>query len=293
MELGAPTDIVNAIRYGVTVPWASGRPPRFNQGISLADATPAQRAWLDDEIERLVAKGAWEPGTCGDFVSRCFLVPKPGDNKWRLVVDLRHLNQFVKKGSMQMETLKDLRRLVRKGDYMFSFDLEDGFYALGVQQPYRKYFTVNIDGTLYQFAGLPMGYTLSPRLFCRLTETMIRYLRTPAARRPGACVPQITRRNHKKHRAAGARMLPFVDDFLFMAPTRAQALDLRREVEDLWTSLGLSRNATKGVYEPTQCLQHFGLPIDSARCDFRAPADKLAHIADLSRSFLAMAHRRR
>ena len=91
-----------------------------------------QREWLDNEITRLIAKGAWEPATCRDFVSRAFLVPKPGTNKWRMVVDLRYLNQFVRTGSMKMETLKDLKRLIRKGDYMFSFDLEDGFYALGV-----------------------------------------------------------------------------------------------------------------------------------------------------------------
>jgi hypothetical protein len=32
-----------------------------------------------------------------------------------------------------METLLEVRHLTRKGDYMFSFDLEDGFYAMGIR----------------------------------------------------------------------------------------------------------------------------------------------------------------
>jgi hypothetical protein len=40
---------------------------------------------------------------------------------------------------------------------MFSFDLQDGFYALGINQAYRVYFTVNVRGQLYRLAGLPMG----------------------------------------------------------------------------------------------------------------------------------------
>ena len=39
-----------------------------------------------------------------------------------------------------------------------SFDLEDGYYALALHEDDRDYFTVEVDGELFQFVGLPMGW---------------------------------------------------------------------------------------------------------------------------------------
>jgi hypothetical protein len=45
---------------------------------------------------------------------------------------------------------------------MFSFDIRDGFYAMGIALEFRYYFMVNVRGQLYRLAGLPMGWSLSP-----------------------------------------------------------------------------------------------------------------------------------
>jgi hypothetical protein len=66
----------------------------------VLDATPEQLTFVQAEHARFVELGAWEPTTCGRYVSRLFLVAEPGTNKWRIIVDLRHLNNFhVKKAS--------------------------------------------------------------------------------------------------------------------------------------------------------------------------------------------------
>eukprot|EP00873_Tetraselmis_striata_P028526 jgi/Tetstr1/448790/TSEL_036024.t1 len=59
---------------------------------SRTHATPAQLPFLDRELDRFVESGAWEFGTCRTWVSRLFLVPKPGVNQWRCIIDLRVLN---------------------------------------------------------------------------------------------------------------------------------------------------------------------------------------------------------
>jgi hypothetical protein len=64
-----------------------------------------------------------------------------------------------------METLHGVRHLTQKWDYMFSFDLQDGFYAMGINPTDRYYFTVNVRGQLYTLAGLPMGWSLPPSIF--------------------------------------------------------------------------------------------------------------------------------
>jgi hypothetical protein len=76
-------------------------------------------------------------------------VPKLGVNQWRLICDLRPLNKCYVLKRLMMETLMWVINLNRQGDYMFSFDQQDGFYALGINPTDRDYFTVNARGQLY------------------------------------------------------------------------------------------------------------------------------------------------
>jgi hypothetical protein len=64
-----------------------------------------------------------------------------------------------------------------------------------------------------------------------------------------------------------------MDDLIFMAHSRDEALLLRDRVEALLHRLGLQRNAKKGLWE--QMGDHFGLTIDLVNNKFRAPIDKL------------------
>eukprot|EP00873_Tetraselmis_striata_P020371 jgi/Tetstr1/440635/TSEL_028945.t1 len=66
-----------------------------------------------------------------------------------------------------------LMHLTKKGGYLFSFNLKDGFYALGNAEADRDHFTVDIRGTLYRLAELPMGWSLSPYYFTIFTERVL------------------------------------------------------------------------------------------------------------------------
>jgi hypothetical protein len=53
-----------------------------------------------------------------------------------------------------------------------------------------------------------------------------------------------------------------MDDFMFMAHSRDAALLLRDRIEALLHRLGLQRNPKKGMWEPTQVVDHLGLTVD-------------------------------
>eukprot|EP00873_Tetraselmis_striata_P016891 jgi/Tetstr1/437155/TSEL_025915.t1 len=77
-----------------------------------------------------------------------------------------------------------VRHLTAKGDYMFSFDLQDGFYTMSIAPSDRDYFTVNIRGTLFRLCGLPMGWSFNPYYFTTsngapATMTFVKHLRSP------------------------------------------------------------------------------------------------------------------
>eukprot|EP00873_Tetraselmis_striata_P004554 jgi/Tetstr1/424818/TSEL_015321.t1 len=290
-DIGASAQVTSWIRDGVRVPFRYNRPPpRFNQGVSFNDATPAQLKFLTAELRRFTAAGAREKSSCAWWVSRAFFVPKPGDNQWRFIIDLRVLNTFCARKRLRMETLMGVRHLTAKWDYMFSFDLQDGFYALGIAPSDRDYFTVSIRGTLYRLCGLPMGWSLSPYYFTTFTMTFVKHLRSPPTPAAPGNVPR-SRRWLRRGLWRGARILPYVDDFLLFASSEPEALELRQRVADLLDSLGLLRNPAKGEWEPVQYGQHLGVDIDTATGYFYAPVDKLQRLARQAKQLMQRAAR--
>eukprot|EP00873_Tetraselmis_striata_P015897 jgi/Tetstr1/436161/TSEL_025007.t1 len=290
-DIDASAQVTSWIRDGVRVPFRYNRPPpRFNQGVSFNDATPAQLKFLTAELRRFTAAGAWEKSSCTWWVSRAFFVPKPGDNQWRFIIDLRVLNTFCARKRLRMETLMGVRHLTAKGDYMFSFDMQDGFYALGIAPSDRDHFTANIRGTLHRLCGLPMGWSLSPYYFTTFTMTFVKHLRSPTTPNAPGNVPR-SRRWLRHGRWRGARILPYVDDFLPFASSEPEALELRQRVADLLDSLGLLRNPSKGLWEPVQYGQHLGVDIDTATGYFYPPVDKLQRLARQAKQLLQRAAR--
>jgi hypothetical protein len=90
-----------------------------------------------------------------------FLVPKPGVNKWRLIIDMCELNTYCAEFKMSCETLKHLRHLSRPGDYFVSLDSADGYYTLGIRDEDRDFFMVNYTCEMWRLACLPMGWSRS------------------------------------------------------------------------------------------------------------------------------------
>lgn len=197
---GAGTEELTWLKHGYRLPWARERPRPFHQGVSCKGATPAQQQFLSTELQRLVDAGAVEAAPPGArYVTRAFLVPKPGrTDAWRLVIDLRWVNQHLRRLRCRYETLRRLSSLAREGDWMVSLDLQDGFYAVGIHPEDRQYLTFEVEGYgVLQFAALPMGLSCSPYVFCKVMRTFVRALRSPLA-------PSAAAVSHPLRASAGA-----------------------------------------------------------------------------------------
>eukprot|EP00873_Tetraselmis_striata_P018054 jgi/Tetstr1/438318/TSEL_026885.t1 len=84
--------VLSWIRQGVRIRFKNRQRPRpYNHGVSMRDATKVQLDFIWLRNHSFEAIGAWEQGRCDKWVSRMFLVPKPGTHKRRLIIDLREL----------------------------------------------------------------------------------------------------------------------------------------------------------------------------------------------------------
>ena len=203
--------------------------------------------------------------------------------------------------SEKFETLKSVRHLARPEDWMISFDLEDGYHAIGIHPKHQKYMTFSLNGQLYSCASLPFGWSGSPAVFCRVMKVLTQTLRSPdlvpTARGPNTPEPSGGLLHMLKRRGVSSpqqlRILPYMDDYLAFFPSREEALRGRRQIELTLEYLGLSRNPKKGDWEPTQRLNHLGLTVDTLRGVFMLPPAKEAKIKQMARGLKAQAFRNR
>ena len=306
------------LREGARCEWLQGPPPPFDHGVSCSGArAPAadESSYLEKEYARLMANGAWieAPPDQRTHISRVHMVPKkvePGSPpKWRIVTDLRPTNAYCRPRSCKYETLRTLSRLAQRGDWMFSFDLKDGYFAVGIHPEHRRYMTFALPPApgsppgapprYIQCAAMPFGWSASPLIFTKVMRVMVQQLRSPTAATVGqlrrgaasgrAMRLRLGRRGDPTSR--GMRVLPYVDDFLVMAATRAEALRCRRRVTEVLDALGISRHPEKAVWEPTQRLEHLGLDVDAREGLFRVPPHKLLALMKQARALLGQAAR--
>jgi hypothetical protein len=60
-----------------------------------------------------------------------------------LIIDSLELNSYYAEFNMSYETLKHLRHMLHPDNYFVSLDIADGYYALGIREEDRDFFTVN------------------------------------------------------------------------------------------------------------------------------------------------------
>ena len=316
---GASPKVLRWLREGARCEWSHGPPPPFDYGISLqgsAAPTPQQSEFFEAEYARHFVTGAWReaPPDQRTHISRVHLVPKKvpegAPPKWRIVVDLRPTNAYCRQSSCKYETLKLLSRLARRGDWMISFDLQDGYHQVGIHPDSRRYMTFAVPpppgsppGTpprYVQSAALPFGWTASPYIFTKVMRVMVRMLRSPYAptvermrlmTQRGRRV--LLRMRRGKRHAVGIRCLAYVDDFLALASSRKEALRHRARIERVLGQLGIRRHPDKGWWEPTQVLEHLGLEIDTRRGLFLIPPKKVTELERRAKALIAQAARDR
>ena len=175
-----------------------------------------EKQLIDDEIVMLKSKGAIEEvSSCSnEFLSNIFLVPKKtGD--MRPVINLKPLNVFVQKIHFKMENINTALHTIAPGDYLVSLDLKDAYFSILMFKPHRNFLRFKWSDQTYEFACLPFGYSLAPRVFTKVLKRVISYLR-----------------------ANGYRIVIFLDDILSIVSSVEECLSQLSSVTDLLQSLG-------------------------------------------------------
>ena len=128
-KINANSYILDWITRGVELPFNS-IPEQFEH--SNRSFTAAETAFIDNEIETLlktkcITKCVNRP-TC---VSGISTVPKK-DGGFRLIVDLRGVNNHLKPPKFVYEDIKQVIDIVKPKDKIITLDIKNGFYHIKV-----------------------------------------------------------------------------------------------------------------------------------------------------------------
>ena len=130
--------------------------------------SPSEREIITEEITKLLDKGVIEQidRVQGDFISTIFVRPKK-DGTFRMILNLKQLNEFVSYYHFKMDTIQTALKLMRPGCFMASVDLKDAYYSVPIALEDRKYLKFEWQGSYFQYTCLPNGLACAPHLFTK------------------------------------------------------------------------------------------------------------------------------
>jgi len=202
----------------------------------------------------MLGKKAIEEASEAGFTSHLFTVPKKTADL-RPVLNLRPLNKFIPRRAFKMETMVQVCRMVKKGDWMTSIDLQDAFLHILVHPSSRRFLQFQWNGTQYQFRVLPFGLSLSPLLFTKILKPVLTWAR-------------------KK----GIRVSAYLDDLIILASSVEESQQHTRMLQDKLQELGFLIKDAKSTLTPTQRIDHLGFTIDTTAMTLSVPRAKVRDI---------------
>ena len=173
------------------------------------------------------------------FISNLFLVLKR-DGKSRPVINLKDLNTFLQYDHFKMEGIHLLRDLLQPHDWLGKIDLKDAYFVIPIWKNHRKYLRLLWKNTLLEFACLPFGLAVAPRLFTKVMKPVVALLRR-----------------------AGIRLIIYLDDLLFMNQSQVGLEQDMVTARYLLENLGFVVNFEKSCFVATQQLEFLGFLVNS------------------------------
>ena len=239
--LKASPQIMSILRHGHKFKFKNKPPLSDPLPSHETKVSPASTQIIRREIRDLVAKGAMRKinfkyaTEVKGYYSKLFVVPKPDVDKFRVIINLKPLNKYIKKETFRMEGLKDVQTILEPGAFAGVVDISDAYYHVPIHKKSRKFTRFIFENVIYEYCALPMGLTDSPRVFTHVTKVIQSFLRKR----------QIS-------------IVMYIDDILIVAVTFEECEYKLAVVLNLLRRLGFLLNIKKCNLVPSQKFTYLG-----------------------------------
>ena len=249
--------IAGWIKDGVRVQFV--RTPTRHRKVSRI-SNVRERLFAREQVAELLRRGVIGVDPTAEVICPLGVAPKKGPDLFRLIHNVRFVNEFCEPCPFTYEKLTDLQNVLKSGWWMGKLDLSAGYHHIPLHPSQHKFFGFEFEGKVYTWRQLFFGLSPAPYIF-----TMI--LRDVA----------------KRWRFDGIFLIHYLDDFGVFAPTRELCLQqLTRIFKDL-VALGFVVNLGKSVLDPVQLMEFLGYEVNTTNVPtFTVPPSRIAKlVADL------------
>ncbi|KAL5463210.1 hypothetical protein EMCRGX_G032089 [Ephydatia muelleri] len=256
-ELHATQWIIDMIRDGYMLPFHV-EPPAYRRGNK--NTAYANSVFVCKAVADLVGGGFVEEVTEQPFICSPVSVVENSAGKKRLVVNLRHVNQYLLKRKFKYEDLRIAMMLFSQGELMFSFDLKSGYHHVDIARHHRKYLGFEWERQFYVFTVLPFGLASAPYVFTKLLRPLV-----------------------KLWRSRGLKCLMYLDDGIVAVKGKESAEKASMWVRGSLERAGFVMNVDKSVWTPSHRVMWLGFNIDLLDGYVSVPREKVDMLVALLR----------
>ncbi|GJP85836.1 hypothetical protein CLOP_g15931 [Closterium sp. NIES-67] len=128
---------------------------------------------------------------------------------------------------------------------LFTIDLKSGYHHIDIHPAFWRFLGFSLQGQDYQFLSLPFGLATAPFVFTQLIKQL-----------------------SKRWRRHDIRLIPYINDILFISATGAEALHNRSIIIADLAAARFVVNFKKSQLAPSQSLKFLGLLLDTRTTTF-------------------------
>ena len=186
--------------------------------------------------------------------------------KKRLVLDLRHVNQFVEKQKVKFEGVNEALQYANQGKHMIKFDLKSGYHHIDIHPDFHKFLGFSWkfgDKTKYfEFNVLPFGLSSAGHIFTKVVRVLVKYWRS-----------------------RGIPVIVYLDDG-WVCDTLEKCKSASDLIQDTLRRSGFVVNIEKSVFDPTNKLVWLGFVWNLQYGRLEVPVQKLDDIKYIASNLL-------
>ena len=230
-QIGAPPHVLKTINEGYRIPLPQSPPPHQMRNNASSRNKPE---FVRRAIDELLVTGAVIEVDQPPTIVNPLTVSDKND-KFRLVLDLRHVNKFVHKQPCKIEGAETLHKFLPGADHLYGFDLKAGYHHIDIhpdQCQLLGFLYTDYTGRdrFFIFQVLPFGLSSAGFIFTKMLRVLIKYWR-----------------------GQHIKILAFFDDGLGTAGSYQEGVEHSGRVKKDLLLAGYVPNKIKSVWVP-QCI---------------------------------------
>ena len=267
-KFGAGKMCMNIIEEGLKLNFTlKGLPGKYQEKNNKSFIN--NKIFATEEVEKLLKRKVIEEVKREEVACiNPMSVASNREGKKRLCIDLsRHVNDYCKAKKFRIESVLEFSKAVKKGSWLFSFDLKSAYHHVVIHKNHRKFlgFSTEFQGKVrtFQFVGMPFGYKDASRILTKM-------LRVPLHRWRRCKVP----------------VYIHIDDGLGVAETKEEAVKAANLVKNDLEDLGLITSPDKCLWKPTQELVWCGFLWNLRTFTVEVTKKKVERIKSLAKELL-------